>query len=111
MQVEETFRDAKSHRFGICLSHARTRSTSRADVLLLLAAFAHVVYVLVGLAAEAVRLQLRYQANTTTTRRVLSLPMLGRLVFGEHAEELLERALSRSAASSLRAAIAGSFLS
>ncbi len=111
MQVEETFRDAKSHRFGICLSHARTRSTSRADVLLLLAAFAHVVYVLVGLAAEAVRLQLRYQANTTTNRRVLSLPMLGRLVFGEHAEELLERALSRSAASSLRAAIAGSFLS
>lgn len=111
MQVEETFRDTKSHRFGICLSHARTRSTSRADVLVLLAAFAHVVYVLVGLAAEAVRLQLRYQANTTTKRRVLSLPMLGRLVFGEHARELLEPALSSSAASSLRAAIAGSFAS
>jgi hypothetical protein len=111
MQVEETFRDAKSHRFGICLSHARTRSTSRADILLLLAAFAHVLYLLVGLAAEAARLQLRYQANTMTKRRVLSLPMLGRLVFQEHAEDLLEPALSRSSASSLRAAIAGSFTS
>lgn len=109
MQVEETFRDAKSHRFGICLGHARTRSTSRADILMLLAAFAHVLYVLVGLAAEAIRLQLRYQANTTTKRRVLSLPTLGRLVFSDHADELLEPALSPSAASSLRAAIAGSF--
>ena len=111
MQVEETFRDAKSHRLGICLSHARTRSPSRADILLLLAAFAHVLYVLTGLAAEAVRLQLRYQANTITGRRVLSLPMLGRLVFGEHAQHLLESALSRSTASSVRAAIAGSFTS
>jgi hypothetical protein len=109
MQVEETFRDAKSHRFGICLSHARTHSTSRADILVLLAAFAHVLYVLVGVAAEAARLQFRYQANTTTKRRVLSLPTLGRLVFRDHAEELLEPALSLCAASSLRAAIASSF--
>ena len=89
MQVEETFRDAKSHRFGICLGQARTRSTSRADLLLLLAAFAHVLYVLVGLAAEAHRLQFRYQANTTTKRRVLSLSTIGRLVFPDHADVLL----------------------
>lgn len=109
MQVEETFRDTKSPRFGISLSHARTRSTSRADILVLLAAFAHVLYVLVGLAAEAIRLQLRYQANTTTKRRVLSLPLLGRLVLRDHAEELLKPALSRRIASSLRTAIASAF--
>jgi hypothetical protein len=110
MQVEETFRDAKSHRFGICLGQARTRSASRADLLLLLAAFAHVLYVLVGLAAEAVRLQLRYQANTTTKRRVLSLAMLGRLVFADHADALIGAALCGPVLSSLRAAIASSFV-
>ena len=108
MQVEETFRDAKSHRFGISLSHARTRSASRADVLLLLASFAHVLYLLVGLAAEALRLQLQYQANTTTERRVLALPTLGRLVFRDHADALLKPALGQSS-STLRAAIAGAF--
>jgi hypothetical protein len=93
MQIEETFRDAKSHRFGISLSHARTHSSSRADVLLLLAAFAHVLYVLLGLAAEAVDLQWRYQANTIRRRRVLSLAMLGRLVLADHAPDLLQGAL------------------
>jgi hypothetical protein len=109
MQIEETFRDAKSHRFGISLAHARTKSPSRADVLLLLASFAHVIFVLLGLAAEAARLQLRYQANTTSTRRVLSLAMLGRLVLAEHAETLLAPALSDRAWARIETAIAGAF--
>ena len=109
MQVEETFRDAKSHRFGICLTHARTRSAARADLLLLLASFAQVLYVLIGLAAEALRLQLKYQANTMTKRRVLSLSMLGRLVLNDHAGALLAPALSGWALFSLRATIASSF--
>lgn len=106
MQIEETFRDAKSDRFGISLSHARTRSTSRADVLLLLAAFAHVLYVLLGLAAEAAGLQRRYQANTIRRRRVLSLAMLGRLVLTENAPHLLEAALAARPWGSLRERIA-----
>jgi hypothetical protein len=80
MQIEETFRDTKSSRFGISLDHARTASTERADVLLLLAAFAHLVSMLIGIAAESLQLHLRHQANTVKTRRVLSLVMLGRLV-------------------------------
>jgi hypothetical protein len=37
MQIEETFRDAKSTRFGLSMGHARTGSEHRANVLLLLA--------------------------------------------------------------------------
>jgi hypothetical protein len=107
MQIEETFRDTKSDRFGISLSHARTRSTARADVLLLLAAFAHVLYILLGLAAESAGLQRRYQANTTRRRRVLSLAMLGRLVFAENAPHLLAVALTAEPADSLPERIAG----
>jgi hypothetical protein len=111
MQIEETFRDAKSHRFGVCLSYARTSSTARADLLVLLAAMAHAIFVLVGIVAEASGLQRRYQGNTITSRRVLSLAMLGRLVFAHHAASLLEQALSRTTWRSLRSAVTGPVLS
>lgn len=80
MQIEETFRDAKSSRFGLSLSQARTRSEDRANVLLLLATLTHLFAVFIGLAAEALGLQRHYQANTVRTKRVLSLASLGRLI-------------------------------
>lgn len=80
MQIEETFRDAKSPRFGFAMSFARTNSAARANVIMLLAAFAHLMSVLVGLAAEHLGLQRLFQANTTRRRRVNSLSSLGRLV-------------------------------
>lgn len=80
MQIEETFRDAKSSRFGLCLNQARTNSPQRAEILLLLASLAHLASVMAGIAAEALQLHLRYQANTVRNRRVLSLAMLGRMV-------------------------------
>ena len=94
MQIEETFRDAKSTRFGLSMGHARTRSEHRANVLLLLASFAHLVAVLLGLAAEAMHLQRRFQANTVTNRRVLSLAMLGRLFAASTPDARLKPALS-----------------
>jgi hypothetical protein len=98
MQIEETFRDTKSSRFGICLGHARTTSTARADVLLLLASLAHVAAVLIGAAAERTRLHLRYQANTETSRRVFSLVTLGRMVVASQpqvaADALLHSSIS-----------------
>lgn len=102
MQIEETFRDAKSSRYGISLSHARTKSKERANVLLLLAALAHVLFVLVGAAAERKKLHLLYQANTVKNRRVLSLFMLGRLVLERGREELLELATASPAWTRLR---------
>jgi hypothetical protein len=78
MQIEETFRDAKSPRFGFALSYARTSSPERANVLLLLCAFAHLLTVLVGIAAEQLGLARHFQANTIRRRRVNSLAALGR---------------------------------
>lgn len=76
MQIEETFRDAKNHRFGWCLNDVRTRSCQRADLLLLVAAFAMAIATLVGLSAESAGAHRAYQANTIADRRVLSLFVL-----------------------------------
>jgi Transposase DDE domain len=75
MQIEETFRDAKNHRFGWCLSDVRTSTHRRALMLLLVAAFAMTIVTLIGLSAEAARAHRAYQANTSR-ERVLSLFVL-----------------------------------
>ena len=80
MQIEETFRDAKSHRFGWSFDEAAPRRWKRIDVMMLLIALAAVVVLAVGKAAEVANLHLAYQANTIRTRRVLSLATLGRLI-------------------------------
>lgn len=80
MQIELTFRDLKSHRFGWGFEDARCRSCARAAVQIMLAAVASLVVLLVGLAAETMGLRKRYQANTISKRRVLSLVALGRAV-------------------------------
>lgn len=79
MQIEEMFRDAKSHRFGWSLAQARTGSTNRAANLLLIAAIALTVVTLLGLAAEQRYLHRAYQANTRQ-RRVLSFFALGCII-------------------------------
>jgi DDE family transposase len=76
MQIEETFRDTKDHRFGWALLQARSSSPSRLDILLLLAALATAAVILCGLQAERLGLHRGYQANTVR-RRVLSLFGLG----------------------------------
>lgn len=76
MQIEETFRDAKNHRFGWCLSDARTSTPQRTLMLLLLAIFAMAIATLIGFRAEAAGAHRAYQANTSQ-RRVLSLFVLG----------------------------------
>ena len=71
MQIEETFRDAKSHRFGWSLGIVRLSTPQRTAALLVLAALAMVVVTLIGMAAERAGAHRAYQANTET-RRVLS---------------------------------------
>lgn len=75
MQIEETFRDAKNHRFGWSLGHVRLSTTQRMATLLLLAALAMAVVTLIGMTAERAGLHRRYQANTYRTR-VLSFFVL-----------------------------------
>jgi len=76
MQIEETFRDAKNHRFGWAFSTARSSCPERIATLLLLAALAMYAVTIVGLAAEKLGAQAAYRANTVR-RRVLSLFVLG----------------------------------
>jgi hypothetical protein len=79
MQIEETFRDAKSHRFGLSLVHTKSVSSMRWATLLLLASLAMLTAHVVGAAAEAADTHRRYQANTVK-RRVLSKVTIGYLI-------------------------------
>lgn len=76
MQIEETFRDAKSHRFGWSLRDVRCSSATRLQSLLILGMFATLAVTLVGMAVERAGLQRGFQANTVRTR-VLSHFFLG----------------------------------
>jgi len=76
MQIEETFRDAKNHRFGWSLRHVRGYHADRLTLLLLFAALATLAVVLLGLAAAQAGWHRRYQANTEKTR-TLSFFVLG----------------------------------
>lgn len=80
MQIEETFRDAKNHRFGWSLREARVTQAARVEILLLVAALAMLVVTLVGVLAEEAGAHRAYQANTITARRVLSHFVLGNLI-------------------------------
>jgi hypothetical protein len=75
MQIEETFRDTKNHRFGWSLGDVRLSTPQRMAVVLTLAALAFVVVTLIGMAAERRGTHRAYQANTEK-RRVLSFLVL-----------------------------------
>jgi len=75
MQIEETFRDTKNHRFGWSLGSVRLSTPQRTAVLLTLAALAFLVVTLIGMAAERRGIHRGYQANTEK-RRVLSFLVL-----------------------------------
>lgn len=80
MQIEETFRDVKSDRFGFGLGKVRSGSRQRLLVMLLLGAIAMTVVLLVGLQGESAGAHLGLQANSVKNRRVLSLFTLGLLL-------------------------------
>lgn len=86
MQIEETFRDLKSHRYGWSAEDIRSRDPKRVDVLLLIAAFAALVLHIVGLAASERNLQRGFQANTLRNRAVFSTFFLGKLTIARHSE-------------------------
>jgi hypothetical protein len=85
MQIEETFRDLKCHRWGFGLRYARCNSAARLEMLLLLGALAALVVWIVGLAARALQLNRHLQANTERRRDVLSTFFIGREVLKRRA--------------------------
>ena len=78
MQIEESFRDLKSERYGLGFEVSCSRDTQRIAVLLMIAMLALLVAWIVGTCIEQAQLQRRYQANTERRRRVLSVIYLGR---------------------------------
>ena len=98
MQIEETLRDGKSHRFGFGLRYARSSSLQRIQILLLLVALATLVLWLVGLAGRARNLARHLQANTISDRLVLSTPFVGRLLLLRRIADFPSSALDQSLA-------------
>jgi hypothetical protein len=102
MQIEQTFRDLKNHRYGWSLEDMRCKSPTRSDVLLLVAALAAVVMHMVGLAAFEAKLNRGLQANTQRRRRVFSTFFLAKLIFGQCLDSLLSTARLRAALTDVR---------
>ncbi|TBW33918.1 IS4 family transposase [Azotobacter chroococcum] len=77
MQIEEGFRDLKSHRLGIGLGLHRSRCPRRIEILLLIAVLANYALCLLGLQAREAGHERRFQSNSLKCKRVLSLWRLG----------------------------------
>ena len=73
MQIEESFRDLKSERFGLGFSSHRSTQKGRLAVLLLVACLASFVLRLIGEVGKAKQLDFRFQSNTRRSRPVLSV--------------------------------------
>jgi len=78
MQIEESFRDMKNHRYGWSFSDARSNSKKRKEVLFLIASIGLLALMLLGHTGERLNIHKRYQANTIHSARVLSLFYLGK---------------------------------
>ena len=89
MQIEETFRDLKSHRWGFALRYARCNTAKRLEILLLLGTLATLVAWLVGLAGRTMQWNWQLQANTIRKRQVLSTFFIGRQLIARPGLEIL----------------------
>ncbi len=77
MQIEESFRDVKSTRFGLSLELPLTYQVERLQIMLLIAHLALTVAWLMGKATEVTEQHWQYQANTVRKRKVLSTIFIG----------------------------------
>ncbi len=83
MQIEESFRDVKSHQFGLAGRYVRTSSVHRWGVKMLLAAIVQITYWVIGVIAHSQNKQQYFQANTVKDKKIFSYFTLGRLMI-EH---------------------------
>jgi hypothetical protein len=77
MQIEESFRDLKSERFGLGFSANRSTQKDRLGVLLLLGCLASFVLRLIGEVGKARQMEFQFQSNTRRSRPVISVISLG----------------------------------
>lgn len=91
MQIEESFRDMKSHRFGFSLRYCLSRTQLRYANLLLIAMLASFIALVMGCYAEHKKRHYRYQANTIRSRRVLSLQYLALEILSKGQQTMSQR--------------------
>lgn len=108
MQIEETFRDLKCHRWGFGLCYSRCNQVCRLQAMLLIAALATLLSWLVGLAARSRGVDRQLQANTERRRTVLSAFFVGRELLRRPASGLPTSAIVRALAT-LRAGLHQAF--
>lgn len=94
MQIEESFRDLKSARYGLSLEFSGTKKHSRMSILLLIASLALWICWLLGKAAHILGLHRTLQANTVRTRNVLSMIFLGFRVVNSSRVRITEKAFN-----------------
>ena len=97
MQIEESFRDLKSPRFGFGLRYSKSAKANRVDILLLIAALATFALWLSGLAAEIADWRMKIQA-CTRKHRTLSVVFVGARVFANSRLKLTETLISQALA-------------
>jgi len=83
MQIEETFRDVKSARFGLGFELNGTYKTKRLQILLMIVMLALFVLWILGIVAKMTNQHRQYQANTVKDKNVLSVNFLGLRVAGD----------------------------
>jgi hypothetical protein len=108
MQIEETFRDLKCHRWGFGLRYARSNNAKRLEILVLIGTLASLVAWLVGLAGRTAQWNWSLQANTERKRQVLSTFFIGRQLVARSDFEF-SPSLFRLAMAALQRALALSF--
>ena len=87
MQIEESFRDVKSVRWGFKVRHVRLSECGRYERLMMVLALATLFLASVGARAERDRVHRRWMANTSR-RRTLCWVMLGRMCWETYARKL-----------------------
>jgi hypothetical protein len=96
MQIEDAFRDLKSERFGLGFEASRAVQVQRIGLLLLIAMLILFVAWVIGYCVEAADLARRYQANTVTRHKVLSIIYMGRRAWRDPASQFRSRQLYRA---------------
>lgn len=76
MEIEEEFRDLKSRRYGFGMRESGTKSTTRLEVLLLIALLASFACWIVAIKLKNDKSHLKFQANTEKNINVLSIQYL-----------------------------------
>lgn len=81
MQIEEEFRDTKSHKYGFGLSESGTKIHIRIHVLLIINLLASIFCWIIACAAVQKKQHLDYHANSSKKLNILSAITLGKRIY------------------------------